>query len=150
MSQRTDIRNNIVGDMQDITIANGFSMNVGEVSKQEKIWADWGGNENWPKICLFDGNETGIPRIGCNIYDFLHLHNLRLFHKGTDSDDVIENLIQDVKDAMLDFPAAYRGGFAWNTCFGGISPVATNQTEDSQRTSVAITFRIEYRRVFAS
>lgn len=150
MSQRTDIKDNIVADMQNITIANGFSMNVGEVSKREKMWADWGGNENWPKICLFDGPETGIPRIGNNIYDFLPLINLRLFHKGDDSDDVIDDLIQDVKDAMLDFPAAYRGGFAWNTCFGGLGPVVTLQTEDTQSCTTAITFRIEYRRVFAS
>ena len=115
MSQRTDIKNNIVTTLQGITVAAGFSMTVGEVSKQEKMWADWGGNERWPKICLFDGPETGVPRIGNNIYDYQHLVNLRLFHKGDDSDDVIDDLIQDVKKAMLDAPSIYRGFFAWNT-----------------------------------
>ena len=115
MSQRTDIKNNIVTTLQNITIANGFSMNVGEVSKREKVWADWGGNPTWPKICLMDGPETGVPRIGNNIYDYVHLVNLRLFDKGDDSDDVIDDLIQDVKKAMLDAPSLYRGFFAWNT-----------------------------------
>lgn len=150
MSVRSNILANIVTTLQGITIAAGFSMDVGEVSAEEKMWADWAGNPDWPKICLFDGNEIGTPRIGCNIYDYHWLINIRLFHKGDDSRKVIDDLIADVKKAMLDAPSLYRGFFAWNTCFEGQSPVSDLFVDDRRECTTAITFKIEYREVYAS
>ena len=148
MSVRADITDNIVTTLEGITIAAGYTFDMGEVSKERHQWADWGANELWPKVSLSTGSELAIPRIGNNIYDFQWSLPIRVFYKGDDSGEVISDIMYDIRNALLRRNSLHRGGYAWNTCFKGSETLEDTFEEDRRAVAIEMNFMIEYREVY--
>jgi hypothetical protein len=113
MSTRGDILDNIVTTLQTITIAGGYNCDVGEVIRNDNAWSDWGGNDDWPKICLVDMEETSKPEMGYHVENYYWIIGIHLFSKGDNAREEIDDLMVDVRTAM--FADLTRGGFAFNT-----------------------------------
>lgn len=148
MSVRDDIKDNVVTTLQGITIAAGYSFDMGEVSKKRYQEADWGGNELWPKACLYPGNEVSRPRIGWNIYDHFWNFGIRFWYKGDTASDELNQMIGDVRFAMLRDGSITRGGFAWNTCYAGMDEEIDTFEKDRLHSSIVLNFTIHYREVY--
>ena len=148
MSVRDDIKDNIVTTLQGITIAGGYTFTMGEVSKKRYMWADWGGNELYPKAALYPNNETSRARIGWNIFDHFWNFGIRLFHKSDDAMDELESYIGEVREALLESGSLTRGGYAWSTCYIGTEEAIDTFEEDRLHASIILNFQIRYREVY--
>jgi len=148
MSSRKLITDNIVATLQGITILAGYSFDMGEVRRKRYQFADWGGNEKWPKTCIYSSSETSIPRIGWNIYDHNWSVGIRLFYKGDDADEAIDGFLYDVRDSMLRCSSLTRGNLAWNTCYTGTTEPEDTFEEDRHHCSTVLNFLIWYREIY--
>jgi hypothetical protein len=110
MSIRDDIKDNIVATMLSITPANGYSFTMREATKKRYQWADWGGNEQWPKASIYSSIEVSKARIGWNIYDYFWTVGIRIFYKGDDATEFIDDMMFDTKFTMLRDGSPTRGG----------------------------------------
>ena len=148
MSVRDNIKDNIVTTLQGITTGAGYSHTMAAVTKARYDWSDWGVNEEWPKACMYPGTEQSIPRIGYNIYDHRWTMPIRIFYKGDDAAEHIEQIVGDVRLAMLDGTTLTRGGYAWNTDYVGTDSTEDTFEEDARKASIILNFLIEYREYY--
>ena len=146
MSDRSDIINNIITSLQGITIVGGYSIDVGQVTI-EKQFQNLPEDGLFPKLIIADQQESGRARIGNNIWDFFWVIDIRCIHKGDTSRDIIDELVDDVKDVMLNDINLYRGGTAWNTEFIQTSPCYDTFINDRAYCETVVSFSIQYRQV---
>ena len=145
MSVRKEIRDNIVTTLQGITVAAGYSFTMGEVTRKRYQWVDWGSNELWPKASIYSESEVSRPRIGWNIFDHFWSVGIRVFYKGDDADDYIDDILEEIRDAMLETGSITRGGYAYNTCYAGTSAPEDTFEESRHHCSIVMNFTIWYR-----
>lgn len=141
MSVRDDILENIVDTLSTLP-------DIHEARKDRLQWVDWGGNERWPKACIYTDAEDSRPRIGCNIYDHYWRIAIRVFYKGENAQEVVDGLLNDVRNAMLQSTSLTRGGHAIDTDYNGTAIIEDQFEESRNMASHILNFTVHYREVY--
>ena len=138
MSARDEILDNIVTTLSAIT-------GIAEVTKARVQSASWGANERWAKVALFTDSETATPRMGCNIWDYFWTVGVAVFYKGENAQQEIHDLMQPIREAMLNGASLTRGGHAWNTHYTGSAPIEDTFADDRNAAAIVMNFQVHYR-----
>lgn len=99
MSRRTSIINALVEKLKGIDGSPGYKSNIfGNAFAYLKFWDE---TNDWPSIYVVAGSETREYLPGAFTWGFLNI-TLKVYTKGEDSQQLLENLLEDVEKVIND------------------------------------------------